>query len=286
MNEFVIFTDSACDISPEILKSWEVELCELTFKFSGEETEYKNSELSPKEIYDRMRDGAAGKTAAINIETFKDAFRKKLSEGFDVLYLAFSSGLSNTYNAGRLAAEELLEEFPDRRVIAVDTLAASAGEGLLVHLAVEKKKAGATIEEIARFVLENRLNLCHWFTVDELKYLKRGGRISPTSAFVGGMLNIKPVLHVDDEGHLVNTAKVRGRRAALSELCKKYGELALDKAGTVYICHADCMNDVETVKAELGGMGAKVEIITDIGPVIGLHAGPGTIAIFFLGKNR
>lgn len=287
MNDFVIFTDSACDIKPETLKDWGVGLAELTFKFSGEDTEYKNSELTPKEIFDKMREGATGKTAAINIETFKDVFREELKEGRDVLYLAFSSGLSNTYNAGRLAAEELLEEFPDRRVIAVDTLSASAGEGLFVYLAVEKKKAGATIEEIARWALENRMNLCHWFSVDELKYLKRGGRISPTAAFVGGMLSIKPVLHVDDEGHLINVAKVRGRRAALSELCKKYGELALDKAGTVFISHADCMDDVESVKKVLSDeYGAKVELVTDIGPVIGLHAGPGTIAVFFLGKNR
>lgn len=287
MNDFVIFTDSGCDLAAAILSDWGVKEVELTFKFSGEDKEYKNSEISPKEIYDRMRSGDTGKTAAINIETFKDAFRPELAEGRDVLYLAFSSGLSNTYNAGRLAAEELSEEFPDRRVIAVDTLAASAGQGLLVHLAVEMKKDGKTIEEIARFMLENRNNMCHWFTVDDLKYLKRGGRISPTSAFVGGVLNIKPVLHVDDEGHLVNVLKVRGRRAALGELLKKYDELAIEKDGVVYICQADCKDEADELSASLTEkFGARVEIITDIGAVIGLHAGPGTIAVFFMGKNK
>lgn len=287
MNDFVIYTDSACDISGELLKEWQVSAIDLTFKFSGEDKEYKNSEISPKEIYDRMREGAGGTTAAVNIEMFKDSFRKELAEGRDVLYLAFSSGLSNTYNAGRLAAEELMEEFPDRRVIAVDTLCASAGQGLILYFAVRKKREGKTIEEVARFILDRRLNLCHWFTVDELKYLKRGGRINPSAAFVGGLLNIKPVLHVDDEGHLINVAKVRGRNASLSELVKKYGELAEEKDGTVFISQADCMDDANVVKNELSEkFGAKVELITDIGPVIGLHAGPGTIAVFFFGKNR
>lgn len=287
MSNYIIYTDSACDLSKDILNSWGVKFAELSFKFSSDDKLYRNSEIPPKEIYDRMRGGETGKTSAINMEEFKDVFRPELEAGNDVLYIAFSSGLSNTYNAARIAADELLEEFPDNRVIAVDTLAASAGQGLIVHFAVEKKNSGASIEEVARFVLDSRLHLCHWFTVDDLKYLKAGGRVSATTALLGGMLNIKPVLHMDDEGHLINMSKVRGRRASLDALIAKYDELAIDKTGETYICQADCMDDAEYIKKELSDkFGANVTIITDIGPVIGLHSGPGTIAVFFMGKNR
>lgn len=287
MSNYIIYTDSACDLSKEILDSWGVKFAELSFKFSGSDEVYRNSMIPPEEIYARMRKGETGKTSAVNIEEFKDIFRVELERGNDVLYLAFSSGLSNTYNAARLAAEELLEEFSENRVIAVDTLCASAGQGLLLHFAVEKKTAGQGIEDVARFVMDAREHLCHWFTVDDLKYLKAGGRVSATTALVGTMLNIKPVLHMDDEGHLINKAKVRGRRAALSALLEKYDELAIDKTGEVYICQADCMDDAEFVKRELTEkFGANVTLITPIGPVIGLHAGPGTIAVFFMGKTR
>ncbi|MBQ8004303.1 MAG: DegV family protein [Oscillospiraceae bacterium] len=286
MNDFVIITDSGCDISAEILSRRGIRSQSLTFRFTDEDREYKNEDLSAKDFYDKMRAGAAAKTSAINIEGFKEIFREELQNGRDVLYLGFSSGLSNTYNAGRLAAEELLEEFPERRVIAVDTLCASAGQGLIVMLAADKKDEGKGIEEVARYVMEIRLKLCHWFTVDDLKYLKRGGRVSPTVAFVGGMLNIKPVMHVDDEGHLVNVSKVRGRKTALRTIADKYAELALDKSGKVYISHGDCMDDVNEIKGYLEEKGAKVELITDVGPVIGSHSGPGTLAVFFLGSER
>lgn len=286
MNDFVIITDSACDISAEILASRGIRAQSLTFRFTDEDKEYKNEDLSAKDFYDRMRNGAVAKTSAINIEGFKEIFREELIAGRDVLYLGFSSGLSNTYNAGRLAAEELLDEFPDRRVIAIDTLCASAGQGLLVMLAADKKDEGAGIEDVARYVMDIRLKLCHWFTVDDLKYLKRGGRVSPTAAFVGGVLNIKPVMHVDDEGHLINVSKVRGRKTALRTIADKYSELALDKNGTVYISHGDCPEDVAEIKALLEEKGADVQIITDVGPVIGSHSGPGTLAVFFLGSKR
>lgn len=287
MSEYVIYTDTACDLSQDILDSWGVKVASLSFQFSKDETVYKNGMIPSMEIYDRMRAGETGKTSAINMEEFKDVFRPELEAGRDVLYLAFSSGLSNTYNAARIAADELLEEFPKNRVIAIDTLCASAGEGLIVHLAAEKKATGSSIEDVARYVKEIIPSLCHWFTVDDLKYLKAGGRVSATTALLGGMLNIKPVLHVDDVGHLVSMSKVRGRKASLEALIAKYDELAIDKAGEVYICQADCLDDAEYTKSVLTEkFGANVSIITDIGPVIGLHAGPGTIAIFFLGKNR
>lgn len=286
MNDYIIITDSACDIAADTLDTWGIKYASLTFKFSGSDTEYKNEDLTASEFYQKMREGEAAKTAAINIEGFKDLFSPELKEGRDVLYLGFSSGLSNTYNAGRLAAEELLDEFPDRRVIAIDTLCASAGQGLLVYLAAKQKEAGASIEETARFVMDNRANVCHWFTVDDLKYLKRGGRVSPTAAFVGGMLNIKPVMHVDDEGKLVPVSKVRGRRAALRAIAEQYNRLALDKNGTIFISHGDCMDDVNEMKSLLESAGGKIEIITDVGPVIGSHSGPGTLAVFFMGNKR
>ena len=191
-------------------------------------------------------------------------------------------------NNKRLAAEQLKESFPDRKIIVIDTLSASAGFGLLLYLTYEKKNTGASIEECAEYAKSLIPKLCHWFTVDDLVYLKRGGRVSPTAAFVGNMLGIKPVLHVDDEGHLINMCKVRGRKTAIATLADKYGELAEDKeGGVVFISHADCMKDVRELEEILKNRyGAKVSVITDVGPVIGAHSGPGTLALFFIGKER
>ena len=286
MSNYVIFTDSACDIKPEILKEWGVSYRPLSLHFDEDETLYSNDEIEPKAFYDKMRGGSVAKTSAVNSEDFISAFEEFLKEGTDVLYLGFSSGLSTTYNSARIAAEELRESYPDRKIIVVDTLAASAGEGLIVYLTVKKKAEGATIEEAAAFAEDIKLKISIWFTVDDLVYLKRGGRISAASAFFGNMLGIKPVLHMDNEGHLVAVEKVRGRKTAIEALAKKYGELATDtKDNTIFISHADCegarLADIFREK-----YGAKVELITDVGPVIGAHAGPGTIALFFVGKER
>ena len=288
MSTFIIHTDSACDLKPEVLAEWGVPYTSLTFRFDGEENEFANGDMTAEDFYAKMRAGGVGKTAAVNSETFRKAFLKTLKEEKDILYLGFSSGLSTTYNSARLAAEELRGQFPDRKIITVDTLAASAGQGLLVYLALEKQKSGATIEETAAYIEGIKLNLCHWFTVDDLVYLKRGGRVSPTVAFVGNVLGIKPVLHVDNEGHLVNVSKVRGRKTAVVALAEKYGALANDLAGgTVYISHGDCMKDAEELASILKEKyGATVQIITDVGPVIGSHSGPGTLALFFVGKER
>ena len=288
MSTFIIHTDSACDLKPELLAEWGVPYTSLTFRFDGEKNEFANGDMTAEDFYAKMRAGGVGKTAAVNSETFRKAFLKTLKEEKDILYLGFSSGLSTTYNSARLAAEELRGQFPDRKIITVDTLAASAGQGLLVYLALEKQKSGATIEETAAYIEGIKLNLCHWFTVDDLVYLKRGGRVSPTVAFVGNVLGIKPVLHVDNEGHLVNVSKVRGRKTAVAALAEKYGALANDLAGgTVYISHGDCMKDAEELASILKEKyGATVQIITDVGPVIGSHSGPGTLALFFVGKER
>ena len=287
MRDYVIFTDSACDINANDLESWGVKFNELTFKFSDDAKEYSNNEMSVNDFYNKMRAGGVAKTSAINVATMTSAFEAVLKEGKDILCISFSSGLSTTFNSARLAAEELSKIYLDSKIIVIDSLAASAGEGLLVRLVVEKKNEGATIEAAAEYARSIVQNICHWFTVDDLVYLKRGGRISSAAAFFGNMIGIKPVLHVDNEGHLVNVTKVRGRRSAIAALADKFGETVIDKSGKVYISHADCMNDVqELVNILKDKYGATVDIITDVGPVIGAHSGPGTIALFFIGNVR
>ena len=288
MNDYVIFTDSACDIPEETLREWGVGYQPLTYTFEGDPREYSNYELPYPEFYDRVRKGGVARTAAVSAGVFKDAFEEVLRQGLDLLYIGFSSGLSTTCNSAEIAAEELLEKYPDRKIRCVDTRGASAGFGLLVYMAVEKKKTGASLEEVEQLMLDSRFHLCHWFTVEDLVYLKRGGRISAATAFVGNLLSFKPVLHMDDPGHLINMFKVRGRKASLEALADKYGELALDKAnGTVFISHGDCRADAEKLAGMLKDRyGADVDRIVYVGPVIGAHSGPGTLALFFLGKER
>ena len=287
MSDFVLLTDSACDLKPEVLNEWGVKFINLSFHFEGEEKEYSNDEMDIKTFYDRMRKGETAKTSAINPETFSHRFEELLSEGRDILYIGFSSGLSTTFNSARITADELKAKYPERKIICVDSLCASAGQGLLVYLAAKKRDLGADLETVAEYIEGIKLNLCHWFTVDDLVYLKRGGRVSPTVAFVGGILGIKPILHVDNEGKLINVSKARGRKASLNALLDKYGELAENRQGTVFISNADCHEDASYLKTQFKERyNAEIEIVTDIGPVIGAHSGPGTMAVFFLGKER
>lgn len=288
MSEYMIFTDSSCDIPESTLEQWNVKELKLTFHFTDSEKEYTNSDIPAKKFYDLMREGKVAKTSAVNMETFKQAFEPVLKEGKDLLYIGFSSGLSNTVNAGQLAANELLESYPERKIIVVDTLCASAGQGLLVRLAVDKRDSGASLEELAAYLEENKLHLCHEFTVDDLVYLKRGGRVSPTVALIGTMLSIKPVMHVDNEGHLIKVGQVRGRKAALKALVDKYSEKALDpEHGLIFICQADCMDDAKRVEEMIQARhNNNVDMIVYTGQVIGAHSGPGTLALFYLGKER
>ena len=288
MSNYVIFTDSCCDISPELLAQWGVPYANMTFTFDGEDKEYISTDISNKEFYDRMRSGAHARTAAINADAFIRAFTPILEEGKDILYVAFSSGLSTTVNNANMAAQELQETYPDRKIVIVDTLAASAGGGLMVYMALEKQKAGATLEENATYLKELVPQHCIWFIVDDLEYLKRGGRVSPLVAFAGGLLGIKPVLQMDSEGHLVKVGTARGRKKAIEALAAKYAELSYEEKNTpIFISHADCQEDaqqlVDILEQKHGG---KVTLLSQIGPVIGSHAGPGTIALFFVGKHR
>ena len=288
MNDYVIFTDSCCDISPEMLAQWGVPYANMTFSFDGEDKEYISADITNKEFYDRMRQGAHPRTAAINADAFARAFTPILEEGKDILYVAFSSGLSTTVSSAQMAVEELKESYPDRKIVIVDTLAASAGGGLMVYMAVAKKNQGASLEENAAYIEFLIPQHCIWFTVDDLEYLKRGGRISPLVAFAGSVLGIKPVLQMDDEGHLVKVSTARGRKKAIVALADKYAELSYEEKNTpIFISHAECEADAQQLADILTQRhGVEVTLITQIGPVIGSHAGPGTIALFFIGKHR
>ena len=213
---------------------------------------------------------------------------KALAAGKDVLVLAFSSGLSTTYQSAVIAAEELKDAYPDCKIQVIDTLCASMGQGLLVWYACKKRDEGLSLDEVAQWVLDNRLHLCHWFTVDDLMYLKRGGRISAATALVGTMLQIKPLLHVDDEGHLINMTKTRGRKAAIDAMVKKAQELGAGyDNSTMFISHGDCLSDAEYLSRQLKEKcGVKDVLISYVGAVIGSHSGPGTLALFFLGSHR
>ncbi len=290
MNDFAIVTDSSCDLPEETVRELGLTVLPLTFIIDGKE--YKDypdgRDMQPAEFYARMRKGALCKTSAVNVEVFKDSIEKLLIQGKDVLCISFSSGLSNTYNAAKIACGELAEKYAERKVFAVDSLSASLGQGLLVYLAAKKMQAGENITQVRGWLEENKLHLCHWFTVDDLDHLKRGGRISAAAALVGTMLNIKPVLHVDDAGRLIPVGKVRGRRASLDALVNHMEQTAIEPAGqTVFISHGDTSGDAGYVASEVKRrMGVKNVLINYVGPVIGTHSGPGTVALFFLGTKR
>ena len=289
MAEYRLFTDAACDIPRATLQQWGVSMIDMTYRFTDEDEEHYSSNTDAHNFYEQMRAGRCSRTAAINRQMFIDAFRPVLEEGIDILYLAFSSGGSTTYEQSLAAIHQLAKQFPERKMLSVDTLSFSGGFGLLVYLTAKKQREGLSIEELFQYVEDTRLHICHWFTVEDLVYLKRGGRISATTAIVGSMLGIKPVLHVDDTGHLVSVSKARSRRRSLKALVDAYEETAIDKEnGTVFICHGDSPEDAalvaEMVSAVSGGR--KVDLVEFIGPVIGSHSGPGTMALFFVGSVR
>ncbi len=282
-----IITDSGCDFPNDMYAQLNLTMVPLSVEFRGSVTDDKNDD-SLKQIYDGLRAGESAKTSAVNPSRWTQAMEAPLAAGEDVLVMAFSSGLSTTYQSAVIAAEELREKYPERNLYVVDTLAASMGQGLLVWYACKKRDEGMTLEQLYTWVEENKLHLCHWFTVDDLMHLKRGGRISATTALVGTMLQIKPVLHVDDEGHLINVAKARGRKASIDALAKKVGELAGNyDNSTMFISHGDCLEDAEYLAGILKEKyGVKEVVISYVGAVIGSHSGPGTVALFFLGDHR
>lgn len=285
--DFQIITDSCCDFPTSMYGQLGLTFVPLTVEFRGNTFDDKNDDTL-KDMYQGLRAGEVAKTSAVNPSRWSQAMEKALAAGKDVLVLAFSSGLSTTYQSAVIAAEELKDAYPDRKIQVIDTLCASMGEGLLVWYACKKRDEGLSLDEVAQWVLDNRPHLCHWFTVDDLMYLKRGGRISAATALVGTMLQIKPLLHVDDEGHLINMTKTRGRKAAIDAMVKKAQELGAGyDNSTMFISHGDCLSDAEYLSRQLKEKcGVKDVVISYVGAVIGSHSGPGTLALFFLGSHR
>lgn len=287
MNDYVILTDSSCDLPDDIVKKYQLEILQLDFIVEGEGS-FHNDQADIGKVYSKLRNGANIKTSAANISQASETIEALFNQKKDILYLGFSSGLSSTYQTVYMAGQELMEEYPERKMISVDTLAASMGQGLLVYKACRAKDAGKSLEENAQYIEDIKLKLCHWFTVDDLFFLKRGGRISGVTATVGTMLSIKPILHVDDEGHLINVSKVRGRKAAITELVNRMEKLAVHPEDQdIFISHGDCIEDAEKLASIIKERFGNDRItISYVGPVIGAHSGPGTLALFFLGEHR
>ncbi len=287
MSQYHILTDSCCDFAAPQYPEFGLSYVPLSLEFRGTVGEDRNDD-SLKEMYNGMRAGEAAHTSAVNPTRWAEAMLPALERGQDVLVLAFSSGLSTTYQSAVIAADELAEKFPERKIRVVDTLSASMGQGLLVWYACQKRDQGLPLEELAAWVEENRFHLCHWFTVDDLMYLKRGGRVSAATALVGTMLQIKPVLHMDDEGHLIKVGTARGRKASIQALAQKAKALGegFDNS-TMFISHGDCLADAQYLEQLLRQECGVRQVITNyVGAVIGSHSGPGTLALFFLGKHR
>ena len=290
MRDFVILTDSCCDLTAELAQELGLTVIPLSLELSG--ATYHNyldgREIGFHDFYERIRAGETATTSAVSVGVFEEAMTKAADEGKDVLCLCFSSALSTTYQSAVIAAQELSENRPEAKFLVVDSLCASLGQGLFVYLCAREKAKGRSLEEVYNFALETRGKVCHWFTVDDLNHLKRGGRINAATALFGTMLAIKPVMHVDDEGRLIPVSKARGRKASLLALVDHMEETAVDPAhGTVFISHGDCEKDAEKLAAMVReSIGPKEIILNPIGPVIGAHSGPGTVALFFLGTKR
>ncbi len=290
MDNYVILTDSCCDLSEELMREMDVQY--IPMRFTMEDKTYENwldgRQMATDAFYGKLRGGTMATTSAINPSDWVAAMEPILEAGQDILVIAFSSGLSSTYQAATMAAEEMLERHPARKVLVVDSLCASSGEGLLVWHAAQKRKEGGSIESVRDWLEQNKLHLAHWFTVEDLNFLKRGGRVSATTALVGTVLGIKPVLHVDDEGHLINVDKARGRKSSLNALLDRMEKSALPAGGgTVFISHGDSPTDAQYVADQVKSRLHVNDVrIFSIGPVIGSHSGPGTIALFFLAKQR
>ena len=290
MGNYRIITDTTADLTPELIQELDVQVIPLCYMMGGKV--YHNipggGEMTEQAFYAKLRAGTMSTTTQVNSEEFLHVFTPLLEGGEDVLYIAFSSGLSGTCQSAVLARNELKKRFPNRRLEVFDSRCASMGEGLLVWHAAKLRQQGKSLEEVLAWLKENVLRLCHWFTVDDLNHLKRGGRVSTATALVGTMLGIKPVLHVDDEGHLIPVSKVRGRRQSLDSLVKHMQETAMDPAGQmVFISHGDCLEDARYVEEQVRQrLGVQEVRVGYIGPVIGAHSGPGTVALFFLGKER
>ena len=284
---YQILTDSCCDFTKEKYEELGLVAVPLMVNYRGESFPDKNDD-SLRDLYAGLRAGEVATTSAANPEQWTNAIEPFLQAGEDVLVLSFSSGLSTSYQSAVIAATDLREAYPERTILVVDSLSASLGQGLLAWYASRKRQEGASIDALAQWLEDNKLHLCHWFTVDDLMYLRRGGRINAATAVMGTMLSIKPVLHMDNEGHLISVGKARGRKASIQAMAQKAGELGrgYDNSG-MFISHGDCLEDAEYLSALLKrDYGVKEVYIGYVGAVIGSHSGPGTLALFFMGDHR
>lgn len=290
MNKFIISACSTADLPIEFFKEHDVPC--LYYSFIIDDKVYYDDlgvSMSYEEFYKRIADGAMPTTSQVNVDTYINTFEPHLKNGLDVLHLSLSSGLSGSSNSAFAAAKVLKEKYPDRKLYIVDTLSASLGYGLLVNYAVLKKEAGENIDQIYNWVNENKLKLNHWFTVNDLQHLKRGGRLGSSAALIGTLLHIKPVLHVNNEGKLVPVSKSAGRKKALNELVSRLQEMIVNPDGQeIFISHSACLEDAQYVAERVKKCVPSIKrvFINTIGTVIGSHTGIGTVAIFFLGKNR
>ena len=290
MRDYIIVTDATSDIPNEMANELNVKVVPMSFSLG--EKNYNHypdyRELDIKTFYDKQRAGQTSLTTQINVAVYLDFFEEIIKSDKDVLYISFSSALSSTYQSSVLATKELNEKYPDFKIITIDSKAATLGETLLVKLAAQKKSEGMNIEDLSKWVAENHLKVCHYFTVDDLNHLKRGGRMTAMTAFIGTALDIKPILHVNDEGKLIPLDKVRGRKKALKVLFNYLAELSENlEEQTIFIGHGDCIEDARYLESLIKEVyKVKEVIIHPIGPIIGSHTGPGAITLFFLGKHR
>lgn len=287
---FEIVTDSSSNLTEELIDRYRLHILSLVFRVGDAEyrSYTKGIRTDLKQFYDMMRRKEKITTSLVDPKSCAELFGALLEQGKDILYIGFSSALSGTYQAAASALEDLRFQYPERKIYHIDTLGASLGEGLLVYHAAKLREKGKSIEEVYNWLLENRLHLCHWFTVDDLFFLRRGGRVSSTTAVLGTILGIKPVMHMDDEGRLIFVTKVRGRKAALDALVEKMAKTAvLPEEQEIFITHGDCLDDAQYVAKQVRErMHVKDVLINYVDPVIGAHSGPGTVALFFLGDHR
>lgn len=289
MKKYIITTDATSDLPSDYLEKHNIKIIPIYYSFDniiyGDELK-----LEPQEFYTKMRNGDMPVTMAANPDTTSSLFESLLKEGYDILHIAFSSALSGTYNVAGIAARDLSEKYPDSKIIVIDSLCASLGEGFLVHKAIGLKEEGKNIDEVANWIIKNQLSICHMFTVNDLFHLHRGGRVSRAAAVIGSLINVKPVLHVNDEGQLIPLNNIRGRKKSLVALVDEMEARLINydlKNDMVFISHGDCIEDAEYVaKLVKERFGIEKTLINSIGPTIGTHSGPGTVALFFMGNKR
>lgn len=292
MRDYIIMTDSCCDLNQQEVEELDLTVLPLSFTIEGRTllNTPDCADMAPEEFFQKIAAGADCTTAAVNVGQFTDAMKAALSEEKDILCICFSSALSTTYQSACIAANDLRAEHPEAKIIVIDSLSASRGQGMLLYRAVrERREKGLAIEVLADYVRSIIQSQCHWFIVDDLNHLKRGGRVSAAAALAGTVLGIKPVMHTDSEGRLTPVSKARGTKAALRALVDKVAEIGVepDKNQPMFICHANCPDSVAYVKELLKERFGVTDVRADfIGPVIGAHTGCGTLGLFFVGTER